>query len=59
MEFICHWLDIETDREINGEQQSSDGSSLCRFATDSMMMMARHIDGENHQYIGKATFVLY
>ena len=26
-------------REINGEQQSSDGSSLCRFATDSMMMM--------------------
>ena len=26
-------------REINGEQQSSDGSSLCRFATDSMIIM--------------------
>ena len=26
-------------REINGEHQSSDGSSLCRIATDNMMMM--------------------
>ena len=26
-------------RETNGEQQSSDGNCLCRFATDSMMMM--------------------
>ena len=26
-------------REINGEQQSNDGSSLCRIATDSMMMI--------------------
>ena len=28
-------------REIDGEQQSSDGSSLCRIATDSMMMRGR------------------
>ena len=31
-------MDI-TLTEINGEQQSSDGSSLCRSATDSVMMM--------------------
>ena len=31
-------MDITLTAEINGEQHSSDGSSLCRFATDSMMM---------------------
>ena len=31
-------------RETNGEQQSSDGSSLCRFATDSMMMISDYLD---------------
>ena len=30
---------LAASREIYGEQQSSDGSSLCRFATDSMIMM--------------------
>ena len=29
----------EHSREISGEQQSIDGSILCRFATDSMMVM--------------------
>ena len=35
---IDSWIFISHSREINGEQESSDGSSLCRFATDSTMM---------------------
>ena len=34
-------MDITLTTEINGEQQSSDGSSLSRFATDCMMMVVR------------------
>ena len=43
-------------REINGGQQSSDGSSLCSFVTDSTMMMMMMMTWEMNHVLYTQTF---